>query len=190
MGAAQQAFGHGHRLALEIADGLKISLADALGGVAHQGVQRQGGGDGGNAAAGQGRAGRQNVERDPADDAVAARAAPGAIALTMQDVEGLAVQQLVDALIRVGHNVCDRDPAMHGLGPSIGLGRHQAFQRLFGQHHAIPVPKDQGRAGRVQVEGVGQYEDSAVHAGKPSFVNAEAKSGVNSLGYLTNRSRR
>ena len=108
----------------------------------------------------------------------------------MQDVEDLAVQQLVDALPRVGDDVRDRNPAMHGLGPAIGLGPHQTFQRLFGQHHAIPVPKDQGRAGRDQVEGVGQYEDSAVHAGEPPFVNPEAKSGVNSLGYFANRSRR
>ncbi|MNC75039.1 hypothetical protein D3C75_1265030 [compost metagenome] len=79
---------------------------------------------------------------------------------------------------------------MHGLGAAIGLGPHQTFQRLFGQHDPISVPKDQRRAGRDQVEGVGQYEDSAVHAGKSSLVNAEAKSGVNSLGYLTNRSRR
>ena len=111
-------------------------------------------------------------------------------ALTMQHVEGLAVQQLVDALTRVGNNVRHRKPAVHGLKPHIGLGRRQTFQRLFGQHDPVSVPKDQRRAGRDQVEGVGQYEDSAVHAGKSSVLNPEAKSGVNSLGYLANRSRR
>ncbi|MNN50080.1 hypothetical protein D3C81_1646460 [compost metagenome] len=190
MRAAQQTLGHGDRFALEIADRLQISIAQPLGRLADQGVQRQGGGNGRDAAAGQRRAGRQDVQRHPADDAVAARAAPGSVALTVQDVEGLAVQQLVDALVGVGNNVRDRNPAMHGLGPAIGLGPHQTFQRLFGQHDPISVPKDQRRAGRDQVEGVGQYEDSAVHAGKSSLVNAEAKSGVNSLGYLTNRSRR
>ncbi len=74
----------------------------------------------------------------------------------MQDVEGLAVQQLVDALIRVRQDVGDRDPAMHGLGPHIGLGRHQAFQRLFGQHDPLSVPKDQRRAGREKGQKVGQ----------------------------------
>ncbi|MNE33462.1 hypothetical protein D3C80_1271320 [compost metagenome] len=156
MRAAQQALGHGHRLALEITDRLKIAVAQPLGRLAHQGVQRQGGGDGGDAAAGQGRAGRKDVQRHPADDPVAAGAAPGPIVQAMKHVEGLAVQQLVDALTRVGQDVRDRDPAMHGLGPHIGLGGHQPFQRLFRQHHPISVPKDQRRAGRKKGQKVGQ----------------------------------
>ena len=156
MGAAQQAFGHGDRLALEIADRLKISVAEPLARLAHQGVQRQGGGDGGDAAGRQRRAGRQQVQRDPADHAVAAGAAPGTLALTMQDVEGLAVKQLIRALVGVRKNVCNRNPAMHGLGAAIGLGPHQTFERLLGQHDPISIPKDQRRAGRDKGQKVGQ----------------------------------
>ncbi|MNT03479.1 hypothetical protein D3C72_1380180 [compost metagenome] len=190
MGAAQQAFGHGDRLALEIADGSKVALAQSLGGLAHQSVQRQGCGGGGHAAAGQGRAGRKGVEGHPADHAVATRTTPDAVALTVQDVKGFAVQQLIRALLGVRNDVGDGNTAMHGFGPAIGLGPHQTLQSLFGQHDPIPVPKDQRRAGRDQVEGVGQYEGSAVHAGQSSFVNAEAKSGVNRLGYFAKQSRR
>jgi len=165
MRTAQQAFGHGDRLTFEIADGLEIRLAEAFGRLADEGVHGQGGGNRGYAAAGQRGSGRQDVKRHPADDAVTPRPPPDALALAMQDVEGLAVQQLVSALIGVGKNIRDRSPAMHGLGPTIGLGPHQALKSLFSQHDPVSVAKDQRRAGRDQVEGVGQYEGSAVHAG-------------------------
>jgi hypothetical protein len=74
----------------------------------------------------------------------------------MQDVEGLAVQQLVDAFVSVGTNIRDRNPAMHGLGAAIGLGPHQTFERLLGQHDPISIPKDQRRAGRDKGQKVGQ----------------------------------
>ncbi|OYX14010.1 MAG: hypothetical protein B7Z09_11780, partial [Brevundimonas diminuta] len=100
--AAQQALGHRYQVALERADGLQVAVGQALSVVADQGVQRQGGGNRSDAARRQGRAGRQSLQRNPAHHAVATRPAPGAILTALQHVEGLAEQQLIDALTIVG----------------------------------------------------------------------------------------
>ena len=71
----------------------------------------------------------------------------------MQDVEGLAVQQLVDALTGVGQDVGHGDATMHGLGRPIGVCAHQPFQRLFGE-----VRANEAVAGRKKIENVCQRE--------------------------------
>jgi len=189
--AAQQALGHRYQVALERADGLQVAVSQALSVVADQGVQRQGGGNRSDAARRQGRAGRQSLQRNPAHHAVATRPAPGAILTALQHVEGLAEQQLIDALTIVGDDVGDRQAAVSGIGPAIGLGPHQAFQRLLGQHHAIPVPQDQGRARRQQGQDIGQAAVSRrLGQFEPPTLGADPEGGVNSLGYLTNLSLR
>ena len=83
--------------------------------------------------------------------AVAARPAPGPPVAAVQDVEGLAEQQLIDSLAPIRPEIGHGDPAMHGLDRTIGRRAHQPFQRLFGE-----VGAGQKLAGRDQVEDVGQ----------------------------------
>ena len=110
---------------------------------------------------------------------------------TLQHVEGLAEQQLVDALAVVADDIGERQAAMKGVGPAIGLSPHQPFQRLFGQHHTVPVPQDQGRARRQKGQNIGQAAVSGqLGQIEPSTLGADPKGGVNSLGYLTNLSLR
>ncbi|MNJ52723.1 hypothetical protein D3C77_480730 [compost metagenome] len=196
MRAAQQPLGHGDEVALEIAHGLKVGVRHPLGLLIDQGVQRQGGRNGGDPTRRPGGAGRQGVQGDPADHAVAPRPAPGAhLAVlglaALQHVEGLAEQNLVDARVGLRQDVDDRQAAMHGLGPAVGLGPHQPLQRLFGQHHAAPLPQDQGRARRQQGQDIGQAAVSRrLRQIEPPRLGADPQGGVNSLGYSANLSLR
>ncbi|OGN42191.1 MAG: hypothetical protein A2623_12000 [Caulobacterales bacterium RIFCSPHIGHO2_01_FULL_70_19] len=128
---AEQAFGHGDRIALEGPDRPQILTV----GLGHQRVERQGGSDDGDTGAGEGRALGQDGSIDPADDAVAAGLSPDPLAPALQHVEGLAEDQFVDRFgaLGVAMNVGDRCSAAHRPRRPVGGGVHQPLQRLLGQ---------------------------------------------------------
>ena len=85
---------------------------------------------------GQGRSVLERRQQDPADDAVPAGAPPDLIAARVEDVEGLAEDQLVDRMV-AGHgpgvDIGHRHNAVHGPHRAEGGGAHNPFQRLLGQ---------------------------------------------------------
>lgn len=120
-------------------DGVCGEIADvgrAVIGSRDQGVERQVRTDGFDTMGGKGRSRREGGSLDPADDPVATRAAPKAVASAVEDVEGLAEDELVNRMIAglsVGMQVRDGNRAMHRPDRPEGGGADNAFQRLLGQ---------------------------------------------------------
>ena len=132
---AEQAFGDGDGIGLEGADRGEV-VGRHLGRVGDKGVQRQGGGDGGDPVGRQPGARLQGRGRNPADESVAAGAAPEPVALLVEDVEGLTENELVDALrgrVGAGVNVSEGHGGVHGANRPVGPGAHEPLQRLLGQ---------------------------------------------------------
>ena len=79
---------------------------------------------------------RQGRDIDPADDTVAAGAAPDLIVPTLEDIKAFAEDQLV-RLFGGGLSLCpdrgDGDDALHRGHRAVGGGRHESLQRLLGQ---------------------------------------------------------
>jgi hypothetical protein len=104
-----------------------------------------------------GREGRAILEPgqpDPAHDPVAAGTAPDLVAARIEDIKGLAENQLIDRVFArhgVGVDVGDRNSAMHRPDCTEGIGTHNPLQRLLGQ-----IGPGQGGAGIKAGSGCGQ----------------------------------
>ena len=80
--------------------------------------------------------GRKRLGRHPAHHAVAARATPDLVALTVEEVEYFAMQKLIDTdrvWRRAVEDVRHARAAIHDLGCCVAPGAHQSLQRQFGE---------------------------------------------------------
>lgn len=133
MGHTQQTFGH-----LDRNGGKDPDRGQAVGlpGINHQGIERQGGVHGADTMGRPGSALAEGRGVDPADHAVTTGPAPQALALPVQNVEGLTEDQLIDRFVTcrcLSMEVCDPDPAIHRSNSPECRGPDEPLQCLFGQ---------------------------------------------------------